>query len=280
VRFFLISLLPLLLCADPVSATLQEVRDNEATVKIEWAEPGLSGVILRHFNKEHSSIIANALVTAFDEQKHTARLRYTPYDGLRQNALPKGLWKPQKGDEFIVAPDYSRALMIAPNAIVYDRITDAFKSLNWIHPDRFAAHLSISGNPAPSAEEFTEFCTENNVGLLYIHLESSLFTLDCKSMSLLQISEAAIPSDDIKLPFYSRVETIREAFWGIGNDSVETYAPHYLKLIEASNAGHPALKTFYGASGRAPACDSWFDSLTHFFGAVGCDVQNEETEKE
>lgn len=227
----MLSLFPFLLLASPMPTTLLEVEGDLATARVEQAEPGLSGIVVRRFDSDHSSIIADARVTAYDAQNQTATLQLGPYEALEQTALPRGTWKPQKGDALILAPDYSRALLVAPNATVYDRITAAMKTQQWIHPDRCAAYLSVSGHPAPTREDFTGFCTENAVGLLYIHLESRLYTLDCKSFTLLHTADAPMPEEGVKLPFYSRVGTIRKALWGTGSSNLESYAPHYRELI-------------------------------------------------
>jgi hypothetical protein len=234
VRLLLLSLVPFLLLASPLSTTLLSVDNDRATARVEQAEPGLSGIVVRRFNEEHSAIIAGARVTGYDAQSRIAGLTLSPYEGLEQNALPQGTWSPKQGDELILSPDYSRALLIAPSATVYDRVSDALKTLHWVHPDRFAAFLSISGHPTPTREDFSNFCTENAVGLLYIQLESQLYTLDCKSFSLLHTAEAPMPDGETKLPFYSRVDTIRKALWGEGSSDLEAYAPHYLELIRGA----------------------------------------------
>ena len=240
-RKLLLTLLPALLTATTLTTTLTGVSDDKATAEVAQAEPGLSGVIIRHFNEVHSSIIADAEVTAYDAQSHIAQLQLRPYEGLKQNALPQGTWSPRQGDTLILAPDYSRALLIAPDATVYDRITAAFKALHWVHPDRYAAFLSVSGHPSPTREDFSEFCTENAVGLLYIHLDATLYTLDCKSLSLLQTADAPVARSAVKLPFYSRVESIRKALWGTGSSEMDAYDPYYLELIRDANEGNAQL---------------------------------------
>lgn len=251
--FLGLCLLPAVLAAKPVSTPLLSVSEEQATVQLEQAQKGLSGVIVRHFNDEHSAIIANATITDYETATKTARLALAPYDGLKQNSLPKGDWSPKEGDEAVMAPDYSRALLIAPDNVVYDRITSAFRSLTWVHPDRYAAYLSISGHPTPTQEDFSGFCTDNAVGLLYVYLEHSLFTLDCKSLSLLQVSNAPVVYDHVNLPFYTRVENIREALWGEGSDQLTRYAPYYLKLIDEYNEGSPLMAQY-----RRNAADSSF----------------------
>jgi hypothetical protein len=260
-----------MLMAQTISGPLISVDEEHATVSLEQAQKGLSGVIVRHFDEAHTAIIANATVTAYDASSKNAELALTAYTGLQQNTLPYGEWVPQKGDQALIAPDYSRALLIAPDGIVYDRIRAAFRSVTWVHPDRFAAYLSRSGHPSPTQEDFSGFCTDNAVGLLYIYLESSLFTLDCKSLNLLQVAHAPTVYEKISLPFFTRVENIREALWGTGSSPMEQYAPYYLALMEEYNEESPMLKQYYKDAASdtfkrdgipsEPKKSSWFGGL-------------------
>ncbi len=275
-RLLFLSFLPAILLAQAVTSTLSSVDDERATAQLPQAQVGLSGVVVRQFNDEHSAIIANVKVASYDPATKTALLDLATYDGLKQNSLPKGVWTPKKGDQVRIAPDYARALLIAPDAIVYDRITSAFKSIGWVHPDRYAAYLSATGHPSPTQEDFNGFCTDNAVGLLYIYLEHSLFTLDCKTLSLLQIANAPVVYKSIERPFYNRVDTIREGWWGEGSNEMERYAPYYLELIEAYNEGSQMLASYHADASKSSFKrdmpvetveeSSWFGGFFDFVG--------------
>ena len=284
--FLCLCLLPTVVPAKTVSTPLLSVSEERGTVQLEQAQAGLSGVIVRHFDDEHSAIIANATITAYDTADKTAQLALTPYDGLKQNSLPKGEWHPKEGDEVLMAPDYGRALLIAPDNIVYERITAAFRTLSWVHPDRYAAYLSVSGHPSPTRKDFSGFCTDNAVGLLYIYLDHSLFTLDCKSLSLLQVANAPVVYDSVSLPFYTRVENIREALWGEGSDQMTRYAPYYLDLISESNEGSPILGEYHRNTANSSfkrdnteadttGGNSWFGGLFDFVDDIGIGLERD-----
>ncbi len=288
-RLLILSLIPALMMAKTLSAPLSAVNGDQATATLQQAQEGLSGVVIRHFDAAHTAIIANALVTAYNPSNQTARLALSPYDGLHQNSLPYGEWTPREGDEVRIAPDYSRALLLAPERVVYDRVTSAFKTLSWVHPDRFAAYLSQNGHPSPTPEDFNGFCTDNAVGLLYVYFDSSLFTLDCKSLSLLQVVNAPTVYDTVQLPFFTRIENIREGFWGEGTDAMKRYAPYYRSLIETANAGSPLLAQYRQSGDKASferdvkepdaaEDESWFGGLFNIFGDVeiGREMDNEE----
>ena len=241
-RYFLLTLIPLLLSAATIKAPLLDVNDDEATVTTETVRPGTSGYILRNFNEAFSSIISNVRVTAYDAQNKRATLKLTPYDGLEQDSLPKGKWKPQKGDTAVLAHGYNQGLLIAPSKSIYTLLTEKNPGLNWIHPDYFAAHLSLEGHPTPLIEDIQTFCSDTSTGLLYLYLVDHLFTLDCSTGALLEILPMPLERSEEKLPFYSRLQSINADFFGEGSDELEQYDRHYLNLIETSNPDNKALQ--------------------------------------
>jgi len=233
-----------MLIGNEVHLTLQSVSEDHksATVNTAKIENGVSGFIVRHFNSEHSAIIANAVVKNYNEHNKTLTLGLSKYTGLRNNSLPSGAWEPKAGDEAVLAFGYARALLIAPQESIWYKISSGVKALEWVHPDTFATYLSYLGHPTPLKDDISGFCTVVNAGLLYIYAQNALFTLDCQSFALLQITPAAYDRTGSKLPFYSRVEEIREAWWGEGSSPLETYDPYYMELIVENN---PTSKMLY-----------------------------------
>jgi len=226
-----------------IHLTLKNVAEDtkSATAASSKLQAGVSGFIIRHFNKEHSAIIANAVATHYDEASETVTLSLSEYTGLRQNSLPNGQWKPRAGDEAVMAYGYGRAMLLSPNETIWRKLTSRISALQWIHPDSFATYLSFAGHPTPIKEDINGFCTLTNVGLLYIYVQKSLFTLDCQSLTLLQITAADFEYSEEKLPFYSRVEEIREAWWGEGSSPIEAYDPFYLQLMTTHNPSSTKL---------------------------------------
>lgn len=221
--------------AGELHLTLEQLSDDGKTGRIETAEiePGVSGFVVHHFTPEHSTIVAGAVVASYENGEAVVSL--TPYTGLRHNALPKGEWTPAPGDEVILAFAYHRALLLAPTLELYRTITKKIAGVEWVHPDTFATFLSYQGHPTPLKEDIRDFCTISTAGLLYLYLDDSLFTVDCQSMTLLQITQADYPYSDPVLPFYSRVEEIDANWFGEGSSYLETYEPHYFELLAKNN---------------------------------------------
>lgn len=244
-RLFLIFLFSTLsLSASMIKAPVVDVKDDQGYINIAQIQEGVSGFLVRHFNDDHSVIIANISVVDFNASTSRAQLKFSPYNGLKQNALPKGVWTPQNGDEAQLAFAYNRALLIAPNRVVYNDITSRASTIDWIHADTFAATLSYHGHPTPLAEDMQTFCNVSTIGLLYIYAQDTLFTLDCKSLNVLQITTVKHDHQVEQLPFYSRINTIREAWWGEGSDTLESYDSYYMGLIKKHNKTNRLFNEF------------------------------------
>jgi len=227
-----------------IKAPVFNVKENRGFIKIDKIQEGVSGFLVRHFNDEHSAIIANVMVVGFNAATSEAEVTFSPYSGLKQNALPNGTWVPQEGDEAQLAFAYNRALLIAPNAQVYRDITSRASTIDWVHPDIFAAVLSQKGHPTPQVEDLQGFCNVSTVGLLYIYAKDTLFTLDCKSLNLLQVTTVQHEYESVELPFYSRIDTIREAWWGDGSSKMQAYDPYYMNLIAKHNKSNRLFNEF------------------------------------
>lgn len=233
--------------ASPISTPLLTINESQGTVQAPSLNVGMSGLIVRHFDDKHSSIIANARVKALDIATNQTQIEISDYDGLRQNSLPSGIWKARANDEVVLAYDYERALFIAPNDESYTSLTKSIPNIEWSHPDTFATYLSHEGHPTPLVKDFHQFCTSNSIGLLYIQTGETLFTLDCKNFQLLKTASVASYKKTPMVPFYSRVPTIRANWFGEGSSRLDSYEPYYLKEIALNNSKNKELYELYKA---------------------------------
>jgi len=236
-----------LLNAAGVSAPLTNVESDRASIEAKELKEGMSGVIVRHFDDKHSSIIANTVVKKYDPSTGKATLSVEKYAGLHQNSLPSGNWLPKVSDEAVIAGDYDRAMLIAPDDDAYYTITKSIPNVEWIHPDTFATYLSYEGHPTPLVEDFEAYCSAHSIGLLYIQSAQNLFTLDCKSFTLLETHASNLSNTQPQTPFYTRVPNIRAAWWGEGSSRLESYEPYYLEQIALNNSKNRSLYELYKA---------------------------------
>ena len=244
--FFPLLLLSLSAWAGELHLPLQSVADDGKSGHIKTArvEPGVSGFVVRHFTKEHSAIIANAVVTAYDEAAGVVDVALSEYTGLRQNSLPHGTWTPAAGDEVVLAFAYGRGILLAPTREIYRKLTERITSVDWMHPDTLATYLSYLGHPTPLKKDLAGFCNVATTGLLFIYLDDSLLTVDCQSLSVLQITKGDLTYKAPQLPFFSRVETIDANWFGEGSDTLESYEPYYLQLLVENNPHSQKLYDF------------------------------------
>jgi len=209
-------------------------KNETLTINVKKVDIGMSGFAVHTIADGHTSILKNVVVIAYDEQSGLATLKMMNFNTLRNNALPTGKWKIVPGDMVELAFAYSRALLIAPSEEIYHRVSKSV-NIQWIHPDLFATVLSFRGHPTPLKEDFEAMGIASSSGLLFIYLDKKLYTLDIQSFKILNISEAPLTQDSVKLPFYSRVEKIEANWFGDGSDELEEYEPHYYELLIESN---------------------------------------------
>lgn len=240
---FLITIFTASLFGAMFKSPLISVNKQSATINIEKIDVGMSGYIVREFNNKHSTILQFAVVESFDDISKIAVLKLNKIETFSNNNLPKGLWKPKVGDIAVFASGYKRALLLAPTEEIYYRITKSVTSLQWMHPDIFATLLSYEGHPTPLKKDFDIFVDNLEVGLIYIFLNQKLYTLDSSSFAILSIIDAPLvqENDDIKLPFYSRVEKISANWFGAGSSRLKEYEPYYYKLLAKHNSNNKAF---------------------------------------
>lgn len=220
-------------------------EQNIATIKVDKIDVGMSGFVVHKLDKEHSSIAKSVVVESFKDG--VAVLKLNDFTELQNTALPSGKWLIQEGDTVVMAFGYSRALLIAPNSEIYNRITKGARDLQWLHPDIFATILSINGHPTPLKEDFDHMASSSYIGLTFIYLDGKLYTLDAKTFKILNTSEVSLEQNSEMLPFYSRVEEIDANWFGEGSDELEDYEPHYYELLIEYNPENETLKKSYEA---------------------------------
>lgn len=203
---------------------------NETGTINEKVDVGMSGFIVKKLSNEHSVILSNVVVSAFNSKTQEATLKITPNIAFINEALPHINSKVKVGDIVLLAFNYDRAVLIAPSENVYYDIVKRMK-IQWVHPDIFATVLSMNGHPTPLYADFQDFSELSGVGLMFLFLEKKLYTLDIKSFKILNISDAPFEVKNQKLPFYTRIDKIEANWFGEGNQELKEYKQHYYKLL-------------------------------------------------
>ena len=206
----------------PLSTTLLKVEDIYGYVKDnENLAPYSSGVVMYRF-KESQSIIARAEVV--EKKNGIAKLEFSVFDSLAQDALPLPNALPQAGDEVILNFLYDRGVVIAPDKQSYDFLTQKFPQIYFTHIDILGAQLIRTGGLAPKRSDLRKFCSENAVGILILALENQFKIVDCQSFMTLY------------KPFYSRVGGYESDFFDFNPVQMGNFYRYYETLIDLKKA--------------------------------------------
>ena len=232
------------LFASNIETDLLSVEGDYATIKIDHIDVGVSGFVVHKLTHNRSYIVNKAVVESFDKEAKEATLRLSPFTLFVNNNLPTLKLHAQKGDKAILAFGYNRGVVITPSENSYYTLTRSMKNEVFVHPDVYATFLSYRGHPTPLKEDFSDFCNNVSVGLLFFYIEQNLYTTDCQTFKILNIQKAPLEEDlEEKLPFYSRVEKIEANWFGEGSDRLKDYTSYYYKLLYNYNKNNATLES-------------------------------------
>ncbi|NHG50172.1 exporting protein [Campylobacter jejuni] len=234
---FILSLSIGLFAADlnlkPVKTELLKVEDIYGYIKDSSdIKLNSSGVVIQRFQTS-KSIIARASVIA--KEKGLAKLKFSVFANLEQDALPLPNVVPQKGDEVVLNFLYDRGLVIAPDEQTYNKLVSSFPEIYFTHIDILGAQLIRSSSLAPKRSDFRKFCADNAVGILIFALEDKAKIVDCQDFSELYELAIAKPSS-IQVPFYSRIGGYKSNFFDFNSQEVGNYYRYYDALINLPKA--------------------------------------------
>ena len=147
--------------------TITNVNGNTAKVD-KNVKKGVSGVVLCPY--ENKEIIC-ARAISFGK---TFKLKI--YDNLKNRAFALPVVLPKSGDKIILAKDYNRIMIIAPNQISYLKLKEKYKNMTLISPDILAPFL----DDVPTKKEFINFAKKMDIGR-YIFVLDKIYEVDANS---------------------------------------------------------------------------------------------------
>lgn len=207
-------------------AQIQKIEGHYAIIDSTQMPIGSSAIVVHHFDQEHSTIVARAILVAPN------KVKFTTFKALAQPNLPKPKLLPQIGDEVIMGYLYDRGVIIAPNFQTYSAIAQSLP-ITWLHPDLFAAELAKAKHPAPTKEDFANFCDKFALAKVVIALKNEAKVLDCYSFATLQTLPITNETNTTKLPFYTRISKISGSLFDFfGSGEISDYYSYYKKLTE------------------------------------------------
>jgi hypothetical protein len=147
--------------------TIKNINGNEIKVD-KYVKRGVSGIVLCPYEKK-DIICARAVLFG-------TKGRLEIYDNLKNPAFALPIVTPKIGDKIILAKDYNRVMIIAPNQESYLRVKSVFKNKIFISPDIFATFL----DEIPTKEDFINFAKKVDIGL-YIFVLDKIYLIDAYS---------------------------------------------------------------------------------------------------
>ena len=147
--------------------TITSVNSDIVTLD-KYVKKGVSGVVLCPF--EGKKIICARAVTFGKKAKLSV------YDNLKNEAFALPIVLPKKGDKILLAKDYDRILIIAPNQLEYLKIKEKYKKATIISPDNFAEFLEDK----PRRENFINFAKKMDIGR-FIFVLDKIYEVDANS---------------------------------------------------------------------------------------------------
>ncbi len=219
------------------SLLLQSVTDDSTTAKLKapQIDIGVTGLVVKNLSPAHRVIVSTAQVTEYNQSSSEATVTLGEFTALKQDSLPKISYLPSAGDELVLAVNYDRAILIAPSYAIYSEITTNIEQTTWLHPDLFASQLSYEGHPTPLKSDFKNFCDRYVVGLVYLYLKDTLYTIDCRSMVVLHSTKVEMEYTDTDLPFFHRTGEIEADWFGEGSSRIDNYDTYYIDMIREAS---------------------------------------------
>ncbi|BDY12661.1 plasminogen-binding N-terminal domain-containing protein [Hydrogenimonas cancrithermarum] len=212
-----------------VTATLQNVDKEYATIDIGNLPIGASGIVIHRYNDSHRAIVASAAITASDASG--TKIHLLPYHGLVQPKLPTIKTKPQNGDTVILGYLYDRVLPIVPNQKSLEKAKAEFPHLTLVHPDLFAAELSKVKEPLPRKRHFRRMCEKMHLGLVMFMFQDGTDFIDCISWKKVGHADvASVDEKEFKAPFFHRFESIPSAFFDWSDYTMNDFDRYYKKV--------------------------------------------------
>ena len=163
---------------------------------------GESGIITRETNK-NTFILGVAIVDKINNE--IASISIKPFRNIQDEYMPTPLGNPKEGDKITFRILYNKALLLAPNQITYQEITNNNKNIDFLHPDIFISYLANNNINEPKKEDFLGFCDKFDIGLVFITKEKSLDIFDCQSFKMIARDSIILKDTSTQKPFFTRI---------------------------------------------------------------------------
>lgn len=239
----------------PQITTITNVTPSTATINIGNLKVGQSGIVRHRYENKKAIIISDAYVIS--SSKESSTIKFIPFLGLKQNAIPTTNRKPQNGDSFVLNYLYDSSLLIAPDSTSFRAVRLKFSKQNFQHSDMFGAYLKIEQQPLPSKEMIQNFAIQEDLGTIFMVIDNKIYILDTKTFIILDVRNLLYLHEEEQMPFYTRIENIEAGI--LGSDWTDWFKFQWLadffgddsdktddEIIFNEESKEKLLKTSYG----------------------------------
>lgn len=188
---------------------ITNVTAQTATINIGNLKAGQSGVIEHKYDNGKTIIVSSAFVQ--NSSATSSTIKFIPFLGLKQNAIPTSNRKAQDGDRFMLNYLYDESLVIAPNAEAFRAVRKQFLKNNVAHSDIFGSFLKTNHQPTPSKELIQEYALSQNRGTIFFVIDSFVYVVDSRTFVILAKKPISYVPGEESMPFYTRVENIEKS---------------------------------------------------------------------
>lgn len=219
----------------PIGTKIENIVDNKSTINIGNLIVGQSGIAVHIYDNDKRMIVSNAKVISSNNTNTV--VEFFKFDDLKQDALPTTKRNVEKGDVLILNYMYNSSLLITPNQDTFQSVRNNFKLNNFIHSDILAAKLKVNNQPYPTKEDFQTFAIEQNLGTIFFVVDNRIYIVDTKTFTILESYSIAYEKNEIKMPFYTRVEEIESSLFDFSFFSDKkslSYDEYYKRILGLS----------------------------------------------
>ncbi|MBU1668814.1 plasminogen-binding N-terminal domain-containing protein [bacterium] len=200
-----------------IETTVSNVNDNGEIQLATSVPKGMSGIVIHDYGNGLSAITHSII------SQGGSTIKVFPYTAIQHENIPTIQTAAKVNDKVILGNFYNNALLIAPNARTYAKITKSLKK-TWIHPDTYALAFMREGESAITLESLKKFSMENQVGLVLIVTKDSLLILDPISKVFLAKHPLAGNAEKAMTPFFARFDQMDVSIFGL---SKVTHTEYY-----------------------------------------------------
>jgi hypothetical protein len=177
-------------------------------------QKGLTGYVI-HDNK----------IIAMAQSLGKGKVKYIPFDSLKNNALATPIIMPKKDDKIIFGLYNKRSLVIAPNQEMYIETIKKHPNIKYVSSDLFSTYVDTT----PNKKTFQNFCKDIKIGIIDFVLDKE-YIVDCQSMHVL--AKYTIIPKKYKRVFFSSYTKLTNSFF---KSNPKNWTNYYKTLLKGIN---------------------------------------------